>query len=383
MINEYVAKTFHGLEGVLEEELKELGATHTKQLKRAVAFEGDLEFLYKANLHLRTALRILHPLGSEIVRNQKELYNFAKSINWLRWFSPEQTFSISANVFNAPAFNNSAFVALKVKDAVVDQFRDIKGKRPSVDKENPDVRIDVHIYKDKCTISIDSSGESLHRRGYRSSGHRAPLNEVLAAGMIMLAGWDKKETLIDPFCGTGTILVEAGLYACNIAPNIKRKVFGFFYWKNFDEKLWEGVWLDARGNERRSDVMLIGTDVSPKVIDYTRDHVTNAKLDDNVRLMVKKFEHMVPPTSGGMVITNPPYGERLDRVEVEELYGVIGDKLKQDYAGYTAWIISSVEKFNKYIGLRPSKKLVLFNGGLECKYLKYELYKGTREVEKK
>lgn len=382
MTNEYVAKTFYGLEGVLEEELKQLGATRTKQLKRAVAFDGDLALLYKANLNLRTALRILQPIAVEKVRNQQELYAFAKSINWSRWFTNKETIAISANVFKAPEFNNSAFVALKVKDAIVDQFRDFTGSRPSVDKNDPNVRIDIHLYQDKCTISIDSSGESLHRRGYRNAGHRAPLNEVLAAGMIMLAGWDKKQTLIDPFCGTGTILVEAGLYAHNIAPNIRRDKFGFHYWKNFDRKLWDKIWMDARANERPFDGRLIGVDISKKIIQFTREHVTNANVDDSVRLMAKSFVDLMPPSGGGLVITNPPYGERMDFVEVEELYTQIGDKLKTDFAGYTAWIISSVEKFNRYIGLRPSKKLTLFNGGLECRYLKYELYEGSKRKDK-
>lgn len=381
MTNEYVAKTFYGLEGVLEEELKQLGATRTKQLKRAVAFDGDLALLYKANLNLRTALRILQPIATEKVQNQQQLYAFAKSINWSRWFTNKETIAISANVFRAPEFNNSAFVALKVKDAIVDQFRDITGSRPSVDKDDPNVRIDIHLYKDTCTISIDSSGESLHRRGYRNAGHRAPLNEVLAAGMIMLAGWDKKQTLIDPFCGTGTILVEAGLYAHNIAPNIRRDKFGFHYWKNFDRKLWDKIWMDARANECSFDGRLIGVDISKKIIQFTREHVTNANVDDSVRLMAKSFVDLVPPSGGGLVITNPPYGERMDFVEVEELYTQIGDKLKTDFAGYTAWIISSVEKFNRYIGLRPSKKLTLFNGGLECRYLQYELYAGSKRKD--
>jgi putative N6-adenine-specific DNA methylase len=381
MINEYVAKTFYGLEGVLEQELINLGATRTKQLKRAVAFDGDLAFLYKANLNLRTALRIMQPIGSEKVRNQNELYAFVKSINWQRWFTNEETIAVSANVFKAPEFNNSAFVALKVKDAVVDQFRDLTGRRPSVDKDMPNVRIYVHLYQETCTISIDSSGESLHRRGYRNAGHRAPLNEVLAAGMIMLAGWDKKQTLIDPFCGTGTILVEAGLYAHNIAPNIRRDKFGFHYWKNFDRKLWDKIWMEARANECSFDGRLIGVDISKKIIQFTREHVTNANVDDSVRLMAKSFTDLMPPSSGGLVITNPPYGERMDFVEVEELYTQIGDKLKADFTGYDAWIISSLEKFNRYIGLRPSKKITLFNGGLECRFLKYELYKGSKRKD--
>lgn len=378
MTNDYVAKTFQGLENVLEKELLALGATKTKKLSRAVAFEGDVALLYKANLNLRTALRILHPIGLETVRNQKQLYEFAHSINWLRWFTSEETFAVNARVFRAPEFNNSTFVALKVKDAIVDQFRRLRGSRPSIDKNNPDIVIDVHLFKDKCTISIDSSGESLHRRGYRNSGHRAPLNEVLAAGMVLMSGWDFDTPFVDPFCGTGTILTEAALYAYNIAPNIKRKKFGFEAWKNFDEKLWDKIWLEAKANQRKFDGVIIGSDISKKVIQHAREHVVAAGVDDCIRLSARRFSERSVPKGPGTVLTNPPYGERLNYADVEELYNTIGDKLKADYAGYNAWIISSILNFNRFIGLRPSKKLKLFNGGIECQLMKFEMYKGSK-----
>lgn len=383
MTNEYIAKTFQGLESVLEQELIELGATKTKKMSRAVAFEGDTALLYKANMSLRTALRILLPLATEITKNQNQLYDFAHSINWMRWFTANETFVVNARAFKAPAFNHSNFVALKVKDAIVDQFRRLKGARPSIDKENPDIIIDVHIFKDRCTISIDSSGDSLHRRGYRNSGHRAPLNEVLAAGLILLSGWDINTPLIDPFCGTGTILTEAGMYAHNIAPNLHRQKFGFTSWKNFDEKLLEKVWLEARANERSFDGIIIGSDISRKVIQHARQHVAAAGVDECIRLSGKPFiERSVPQGKGGTVITNPPYGERLNKSDIADLYGSIGDKFKSDYTGYNAWIISSVHNFNRFIGLRPSKKLRLFNGGLECQYMKFEMYQGSRRADK-
>lgn len=382
MTNEYIAKTFLGLEGVLEKELQDLGAKRTKKLSRAVAFDGDIELLYKANLHLRTALRILHPLDTETVKNQNHLYSFAHSINWLRWFTPKQTFAVRAKTIKAPEFNNSTFVALKVKDAIVDQFRRLGGARPSIDKHNPDVLIDVIVFKDKCTISIDSSGESLHRRGYREAGHRAPLNEVLAAGMVLLSGWDINTPLIDPFCGSGTILTEAAAYAYNIAPNIKREKFGFSAWKNFDSKLWNRIWLEAKVAKRDFGGTIIGSDISPKIIQYAREHVVAAGVDDCIRLSSKDFEYRNIPQGPGTIIANPPYGERLTFSDVEELYQMIGDKLKTDCAGYNAWLISSVRNFNRFIGLRPSKKIQLFNGGLECQYMKFEMYQGSRRVDK-
>lgn len=380
-LQQYTAKTFVGLEGVLEEELRQLGATNTRRYSRAVAFEGDLALLYRANFQLRTALRILCPLATETVRDQEQLYAFAHRLNWLRWFMPDQTFAITAKVIQAPAFNNSTFVALKVKDALVDQFRRITGERPSVDKDNPDVRIDVFLYKDQCTISIDSSGESLHRRGYRSAGHRAPLNEVLAAGMLQLAGWKGEQPLVDPFCGTGTLLIEAALMARNIAPNIKRESFGFQHWKNYDAKLWDKVWLECRAQERRWAGQLIGGDISGKVVRFAQEQVQAAGVAPNITLHHSPFAELPFPEAPFMLLSNPPYGERLDRHEVETLYQEVGDRLKAEAAGAQAWLLSSVPNFHRFIGLRPSQRITLYNGGLDCQFLQFELYTGTRRAE--
>ena len=382
MTNEYLAKTFQGLEAVLEQELIQLGAKRTKKLSRAVSFEGDTALLYKANLNLRTALRILHPIAVDNARNQKQLYDLAHSVNWLRWFTVDQTFSVTARSFKNPEFNNSTFVALKVKDAICDQFRRLRGSRPSVDKVNPDIQIDVHIFRDKCTISVDSTGESLHRRGYRDSGHRAPLNEVLAAGMVLLSGWDINTPLIDPFCGSGTILTEAAMYAHNVAPNIQRESFGFCEWKNFDKELWEKTWEEAKDSEREFDGRLIGSDISKKIIMHARQQVQEAGVDECIHLTAKSFEDRFVPEGPGTVITNPPYGDRMDFFDVEEMYKAFGDKLKTDYSGYNAWVISSIEKFNRFIGLSPSKKIQLFNGGLDCRFMKFEMYRGTKRKDK-
>lgn len=376
-VQEYTAKTFVGLEGVLEKELQQLGATNTRRYSRAVAFEGDLELIYRANFQLRTALRILCPLGKETVCNQEQLYAFAHRLNWLRWFSPDQTFAITAKVINAPAFNNSTFVALKVKDAIADQFRRIRGRRPSVDKDNPDVRIDVFLYRDQCTISIDSSGESLHRRGYRTKGHRAPLNEVLAAGMVQLTGWTGDTPLVDPFCGTGTLLTEAALLARNIAPNIKRENFGFQHWKNYDKKLWDKVWLDCRAQERRWNGQLMGGDISGKVIHFAQEQIQGAGVAPNITLHHVPFATFSFPEVPFTLLANPPYGERLDYHEVETLYNSIGDRLKAEATGAQAWILSSVDNFHRFIGLRPSERIVLYNGGLDCQFMQFELYAGS------
>ena len=374
MDNFHIAKTFQGLETVLENELIQLGAKNTRKLSRSVSFQAELPLVYTANLKLRTALRILTPLAVDTVKNQFQLYELASSINWQRWFTEEQTFSIQSKSFKNDAFNNSTFISMKVKDAIVDQFRRLKGSRPSINNQSPDVIIDVHIFKQNCTISIDSSGESLHRRGYRNSGHRAPLNECLAAGMVLLSGWDKESPLVDPFCGTGTILCEAALMAQNIPPNIQRKRFGFENWKNFDKKLWEKVWLEAKAGTVKPKTTLKGSDISPKVIHFAKDHINNARVDNMVYLSAGHFDSKKVPEGKGFVITNPPYGERMGAADIEQLYKAFGDDLKQRYKGYNAWVISSIENFNRFIGLRPSKKINLFNGGLACQYMNFEMY---------
>lgn len=383
MLLTLIAKTFQGLEPVLAKELENLGAEDIKILNRAVSFEAPLEFLYKANLYLRTALRIIHPLADEKVHNQKELYEVARSVNWTRWFTPRHTFSIKSTVSNAPSFNNSTFVSMKVKDAIVDQFRDFKGSRPSVDRENPDVRIEVRIFKNLCTISIDSSGDSLHRRGYRTGGHRAPINEVLAAGMVLMTGWDGTNTFLDPMCGSGTIITEAAMYAANIAPNLKRKTFGLHHWKNFDEKLWDKVWLEARVGTRDFEGSVMGSDISKNAINEARDNVVEAGVDEWVRLGISSFADRKVPKQTGTILFNPPYDERLHIRDIEQFYKEIGDTLKQNYSGFEAWLLSNNQRGVKRIGLRPSQRIVLYNGALECRLLKYELYKGRKEEENK
>lgn len=378
----YIAKTFLGLEGVLAEELKALGAQNIQPLNRAVSFDSDLATLYRANMALRSGLRIMYPLGVEKIRNQDQLYAFAKKINWLRWFTNEQTFAVYAVVNNAPAFTNNLFVALKVKDAIADQFRQVTGLRPSIDKDRPDVGVHVHIFGDQCTISIDCSGDSLHRRSYRTGGHAAPLNEVLAAGMVLLSGWDQTSPFVDFMCGSGTIVTEAALLACKKAPNLNRKTFGFHHWKSFDATLFETVRQELLDAEIEWEHWIYGSDIENRAIKEARENITNAGVDDVVRLSVADFKDRPVPSGGaGTIIINPPYGERLKPDELNLLYKRIGDTLKQNYSGYTAWILSSNAEATKCVGLKATKRLVLYNGSLECRYLKYELYKGRKEEE--
>jgi putative N6-adenine-specific DNA methylase len=377
-MEQYIAKTFQGLEEVLAEELKNLGAQNIIKLKRAVSFDADQLTMYKANMALRTALHILHPIAVEKVNNADNLYSLVKSINWLRWFRKEQTYAVRAIVNNNDAFNTPLFAALKTKDAIADLFRQLTGERPNIDKDNPDVEIYVHISGQQCTISVDSSGPSLHRRGYRSGGHAAPLNEVLAAGMVLLSGWDKQSPLVDFMCGSGTILAEAALIAANKAPNLRRKVFGFHYWKNFSPELF----LQARSELMEAEIewenWIYGSDIDGRAIREARQNIEAAGIDDIVRISQGDFREKEAPTTPGTVIINPPYGERLKPEDVEALYKEIGDALKQKYKGYNAWILSSNPDAVKRIGLRAAERLVLFNGALECRFLKYELYEGSK-----
>lgn len=375
MANEYIAKTFHGLEPILAQELKDLGASNIEILNRAVAFEGDDLLLYRANLSLRTALRIMQPLRVESVETADQLYEVARSTNWQRWFSEKQTFAVHSTIDKTPNFNNSMIVSLKVKDAIADQFTDMKGSRPFVERENPDIRIEVHIFKDRCTISIDSTGDSLHKRGYRTGGHIAPLNELLAAAMVKYSGWTPDQTLIDPMCGSGTIITEAALIAKNISPNIKRENFSFTHWKHFDKKLFERAWLDARGAERSFDGKIIGYDINKQAIQEARDNVARAGVDEDVRLSTADFFSKEPPKEAGMLIFNPPYGERLQpNEEIFSFYKNIGNQLKQQYKGWTAWLICGNFDALRKIGLRPEVKHELFNGAIECDFAQYKMY---------
>ena len=378
----YIAKTFQGLEAVLAEELNALKVQNIQILKRAVSFDCDRATLYRANMCLRTALHILHPVAVEKIRNQNDLYNFVRSINWQRWFKLENTYAVRAVVNNSEAFNTPIIVALKTKDAIADQFRQIYGERPNVDKVNPDVEVHVHIHGMQCTISIDSSGHSLHRRGYRTLGHAAPLNEVLAAGMVLLSGWDKSSSFVDFMCGSGTIVTEAAMIAANKAPNLRRKKFGFHYWKNFDEQLFNKVSEELIEAELECDHWIYGSDIDPKAIRIARENVELAGVDDIVRLSVSDFEERPILPGPGIVIINPPYGERIKPADIELMYKNIGDALKKKFIGYNAWILSSNPDAVKKIGLKAAQKLVLFNAALECRFLKYELYQGSTRTDK-
>ncbi len=369
------------LEPLLEEELKALGASDIVPLTRAVSFRGDLKLMYRANLNLRTALRILLPIDQFTARNAEELYRKIGAFDWSEYLSNDKTFAIDSSV-NSSFFNHSQYVALKAKDAIVDQFRDRTGKRPSIDLAHPDIRLNIHIAESNVSISLDSSGESLHKRGYRTIGHQAPLNEVLAAALVKFSGWTPDTPLIDPMCGSATILFEAALMAFHIPPNYYRPAFGFMNWENFNQNIWNSVMEEAESNIKYYDLPMLGGDVSPKSIYFSERTAEKLKLSSYIKFQRKSFQRLAVPFDSGMLIMNPPYGIRMEEADLAGLYKMIGDKLKASYAGFEAWILSANNAALKNIGLHPSKKITVFNGSIECKFQKFNLYKGSKKSGK-
>ena len=373
-----VATTMFGLEIILEKELLGLGAKEVKIGNRCVYFSGDKALMYKANIKLRTALKILHTLSTFTASKEFDLYKNISNIKWHKILDTSQTFSVSSTV-NSRHFKHSNYVSLVTKDAIVDQFRKKYNKRPSVDLKNPDINIHIHISEHKCNLSLNSSGDSLHKRGYRSKVFSAPMNEVLAAGIILLSNWDKNQELIDPMCGSGTLLIEAGLIAINRAPNIYRKAFNFQKWKNYDHTLLEDIKKEAVQNETKFNKVLKGFDISASAISAARNHIHNMKLSSIIKIDGQDF-FKSNGHNNAMVLMNPPYGKRIELKK--DYYKEIGDTLKQKYPNTCAWIISSEFEELKKIGLRTSKKIKLFNGALECKLLKFELYTGSKKIKK-
>ena len=371
---ELVAKTFQGLEEVLAKELTELGASDIEIGNRMVAFTGDKAMLYKANFCLRTAIRILKPIKHFKAQTADEVYDNVKAINWEEYLDAEKSFAVDAVVFSNE-FRHSKFVAYKVKDAIVDYFCDKTGERPSVRLNNPDVLLNIHIAEDRCTLSLDSSGESLHRRGYRQEAVEAPLNEVLAAGMILMTGWRGECDLIDPMCGSGTIPIEAALIARNIAPGVFRKEFAFEKWNDFDQELFDSIYNDE-SNEREFTHKIYGYDNNPKANEIAIRNVKAAGLSKDIELKIQAFQQFEQPTEKSIIVTNPPYGERISTDDLLGLYQMIGERLKHAFTGNDAWILSYRDECFDQIGLKPSVKIPLYNGALECQFRKYQLFDG-------
>lgn len=376
-INRLVAKTLFGLEDVLAEELLQLGAKNIEKQVRAVVFDGDKAMMYRANYHLRTAISILKPIFEFTANNEDDLYKMVGKVNWENYMKVDETLSISAST-SSDIFNHSKYVSLKVKDAIVDQFRRRKGKRPNVDTLHPDLKINIHIQHNKCTLLLDSSGDPLFKRGYRVKATKAPVNEVLAAGMIKLSGWKCDTDFYDPMCGSGTLLIEAAMLAHNIAPGTYRQKFGFESWRDFDPDLFEEI-SEETFDEKTFEHQIYGSDLSPVAVKIAEENIKQAFLTKKINIKPANFFDTKAKGSGGFMVTNPPYGERLQPNDLKIFYQKIGDKLKQDYPGFISWIIGSNTDVMKFIGLRPERKIKLFNGSLECSFRKYALYQGSKK----
>ena len=374
-----IAKTMYGLEEVLAEELRALGAKDVTPINRAVAFTGTMQTLYKANYACRTALAILKPFAEFEANNEQELYDNVYKIKWEQILDVDCKFFIESAA-NSKIFTNSYYAALKMKDAIVDRFRRMFGRRPTIDTENADYKFNIHINANKVTLLMNSSGESLHKRGYRQGVGIAPINEVLAAGLIQLSGWKADCHFFDPMCGSGTILIEAAMYANNIPAQYYRKKFGFMRWKEFNNSEWKGVKERLDRGIREFEYEIWGSDIDPTVIDQAEKNLRFAKLHHDVCLFPNSFEFQDAPEGECMIITNPPYGERISVEDITNLYSMIGDRFKSFGDGKTAWLITSDFRAMKSIGLKTSRKIQLYNGALECRFLKFELYDGSKKA---
>jgi len=371
---ELIAKTFQGLEEVLAQELTELGANNVQIGRRMVSFTGDKEMMYRANFCLRTAVRILKPIKHFKAADADEVYAAVRAIDWSKYLDLNTTFAVDSVVFSQE-FRHSKFVAYKVKDAIVDYFRETTGQRPNIRITNPDIKLNMHVAEDSCTLSLDSSGDSLHLRGYRVASVEAPINEVLAAGLIKLTGWKADTDFIDPFCGSGTLLIEAALMARNIYPGIFRKAYGFEKWKDFDRDLLDRIYNDDSA-ERDFAHHIYGYDINLHAVEAATANAKNAGVANCITVSQRDIRKFVKPEAPAIIVTNPPYGERLSSPDLLGLYRTLGERLKHEFVGGEAWVISYREECFDEIGLKPSIKIPLYNGSLDCELRKYQLFDG-------
>jgi putative N6-adenine-specific DNA methylase len=375
----FVAKTLYGLEDVLAEELVSIGAADIQKVNRAVTFSGDKKLLYEVNYSVRTALSILVNVAEFRIRSKDDLYRGGSGIEWDRYLYADDTFSI-APVVNSPFFSHTGYPGLILKDAVADYFRKKSGRRPSVDTRDPGVLINLHISNETVTVSLDSSVIPLFKRGYRQGTAVAPLNEVLAAGILMISGWRASSSLTDPMCGSGTIPIEAGMIACNIPPGRLREFYGFQRWKDYDEDLYREIRLESDNRIVPTSVRISCSDISEAAAEQARSNISRAGLSDLISVGVNDFSNLPVAEEPGFLFLNPPYGERLKPDEIDELYNMIGTTLKHKFPGTSAWLITSNRESLKRVGLKPARKYILFNGALECTLVNYEMYPGTKKV---
>lgn len=376
-----IAKTLFGLEDILADELTALGAQKVKKLNRSVEFYGDKRLLYKANLWCRTATRILKPRHLFRAGDADQLYHQIRKIEWNKYLDVKQTIAIDAVIVNS-GFQNSLYVAQKTKDGIADYFRSKTGIRPSVDLKQPDIRINIYINRNECRIAIDSSGDPLFKRGYRGRVGAAPLNEALAAGIILQSGWDKKSSFVDPMCGAGTIVIEAAMMARNIAPGLNRKSFGFMNWPDYDRTMYEDICKQARTEIiPKFAFEIVGADILSKQTGLAVDNAARAGVVNDISFKQSQLIDLIPPPSPGVTIVNPPYGERLAVKDINDSYHLIGDAFKKNFSGYDAFVFTGNLAAAKHIGLKTSRRIPMYNGPIECRLLKFEMYLGTRKIK--
>ena len=377
-----VAKTLFGMEELLAQELRQLGASDIELGTRMVSFKGDKGFMYKANLCCRTAIKILKPITAFNIFNEEDLYKQVYKIKWEDHMDVDGSLAVNATVFS-DYFTHSQYIALKTKDAIVDRFRDKEGRRPDVDLDHPTLRINVHIDRNICTISLDSSGESLHKRGYKVANTIAPISEVLAAGLIMQSGWNGQCDFLDPMCGSGTILTEAAMIACRIPANLNRDEFGFETWPDFDVELYELIENAALKKIRDFRYKIYGYDIDNDAISKAKENIKSANLSEFITLEKQDFFESKKKSEGPMhLVFNPPYDERISVTDITQFYGSIGSTLKHGYPNSQAWMITSNMEALKTVGLRPSRKIKVFNGKLESRFVRYEMYAGSKKAKK-
>ena len=363
-----------GLENVLAQELTQIGANNVQIGRRMVSFTGNKELMYRANFQLHTAIRILKPIRHFKAHSAEDVYEEVQKLEWSKYIGEGKTFSVDSVVYS-DEFRNSRFVTYKVKDAIVDQFRERTGNRPNISVANPDIKLSIHIAEDDATLCLDSSGESLHRRGYRQESVEAPLNEVLAAGMILMTGWKGETDFIDPMCGSGTLLVEAALIARNISPGVFRKEFAFEKWPDFDQELFDHIYNDD-SQEREFNHKIYGYDIDMKAVNTANFNVRAAGLTQIIEVKQADFKDFKKPANKSIIVTNPPYGERISTPNLLGTYKMIGERLKHEFGGNEAWVLSYKEECFESIGLKPSIKIPLYNGSLECEFRKYTMFEG-------
>jgi putative N6-adenine-specific DNA methylase len=374
-----IAKTLYGLEKILSDELIDLGAKNVQPVNRAVVFEGDQYLLYKTNYCLRTAMSVLLQIAEFRIRSADDLYKNSLRVNWIKYLDPEHTFSV-VPVINSPVFRHTGYAGLVLKDAIADWFREKAGKRPSVDASDPDIVFNLHISNDLVTVSLDSSVIPLFKRGYRKVQGTAPINEILAAGIILLSGWEAGTSLLDPMCGSGTVPIEAAMIAANIPPGRFRKFYGFQRWKDYDEDLFCKVRNESESKAQNPEVKISGSDISEDAVSMACTNVESAGLSDIISISLNDFSNLKASDNEGVIIMNPPYGQRMGTADNDKLYSMIGSTLKHNFPGYKAWLITSDKNSLKQVGLKSALKTTLFNGSLECVLVKYELYQGSKKT---